>query len=270
MSLHIPPLPSDPARAERTFTDLAERGFTPPDAAAKALLEGAFGNSPYLARLALREDGALDAYFAMGAQAMVEAACALALAVDSLLIHGKDGHWTVMLPLRPAPDAHDAAIPAQPVEQALAGSGALFVDLKTEFEGLYATYVEEAVELSLLGVLAIALLLLVSLRSVTRLARVLFTLALAVGLVMVMLNLAGVRLHLLHLVGLLLIFAVGSNYALFLDHPGDGQPLDPATLLSMGVAVLTTVIGFGTLASSSVPVLQAVGIELTTRPAVAH
>ncbi|WP_241559723.1 MMPL family transporter [Hydrogenophaga sp. NH-16] len=187
---------------------------------------------------------------------------ALALAVDSLLIHGKDGHWTVMLPLRPAPGVPDAAIPAQPVEQALAGSGALFVDLKTEFEGLYATYVDEAVELSLLGVLAIALLLAVSLRSVLRLARVLFTLALAVGLVMVMLNLAGVRLHLLHLVGLLLIFAVGSNYALFLDHPGDGEPLDPATLLSMGVAVLTTVIGFGTLASSSVPVLQAVGITV--------
>ena len=61
---------------------------------------------------------------------------------------------------------------------------------------------------------------------------------------------------------LLLIFAVGSNYALFLDHPGDGEPLDPATLLSMGVAVLTTVIGFGTLASSSVPVLQAVGITV--------
>ncbi|QBM29252.1 MMPL family transporter [Hydrogenophaga pseudoflava] len=187
---------------------------------------------------------------------------ALALAVDSLLIHGKDGHWTVMLPLRPAPGVPDAAIPAQPVEQVLDGSGALFVDLKTEFEGLYSTYVEEAVELSLLGVLAIALLLAVSLRSVLRLARVLFTLALAVGLVMVMLNLAGVRLHLLHLVGLLLIFAVGSNYALFLDHPGEGEPLDPATLLSMGVAVLTTVIGFGTLASSSVPVLQAVGITV--------
>lgn len=187
---------------------------------------------------------------------------ALALAVDSLMTHGKDGRWTVMLPLRPAPGSPDAAIPTQPVEQALAGSGALFVDLKTEFEGLYSTYVEEAVELSLMGVLAIALLLAVSLRSVARLARVLFTLALTVGLVMVMLNLAGVRLHLLHLVGLLLIVAVGSNYALFLDHPGEGEPLDPATLLSMAVAVLTTVIGFGTLASSSVPVLQAVGITV--------
>ena len=187
---------------------------------------------------------------------------ALALAVDALLIPGRDGGWTAMLPLRPAPDAPDAAIPVAPLEQALAGSGALFVDLKTEFEGLYATYVDEAVNLSLMGVLAIAVLLAVSLRSARRLARVLFTLALTVGIVMVLLNLGGVKLHLLHLVGLLLIVAVGSNYALFLDRAEDGEPLDPGTLLSMGVAVLTTVIGFGTLASSEVPVLQAVGITV--------
>lgn len=186
----------------------------------------------------------------------------LSLALDSMLLPGKDGRWTAMLPLRPAPDAPDAGLPAAKLEQALAGSGAVFVDLKTEFEGLYSTYMDEAVELSLMGVLAIAVLLATSLRSVQRLARVLFALALTVGLVMVMLKLGGVKLHLLHLVGLLLIVAVGSNYALFLDHSEDGAPLDPGTLLSMTVAVLTTVIGFGTLASSSVPVLRAVGITV--------
>lgn len=187
---------------------------------------------------------------------------ALALAVDSLLIHGQDGRWTAMLPLRPALDAPDAAIPAVRLSQALAGSGALFVDLKTEFESLYSTYMDEATRLALTGVLAIAVLLAVALRSVRRLGRVLYALALAVGVVMVLLHLAGVKLHLLHLVGLLLIVAVGSNYALFLDHPEGGAPLDPGTLQSMMVAVLTTAIGFGTLASSSVPVLKAVGITV--------
>ncbi|MCB2019027.1 MAG: hypothetical protein KDF54_16200, partial [Hydrogenophaga sp.] len=187
---------------------------------------------------------------------------ALALVVDSLLIHGQDGRWTAMLPLRPTPEAPDASIPAERVEQALAGSGALFVDLKTEFESLYTTYMDEATDLALIGVLAIAVLLAVSLRSLRRLARVLAALALAVGSVMVLLHLAGVKLHLLHLVGLLLIVAVGSNYALFLDRPEGGEPLDAGTLQSMGVAVLTTVIGFGTLASSSVPVLHAVGITV--------
>jgi len=50
------PKPFDPARARRTLEDLAtgEGGFAP-DESFRALLEGTFGNSPYLARLALRD-----------------------------------------------------------------------------------------------------------------------------------------------------------------------------------------------------------------------
>src|SRR5690242_6319849 len=84
MSLRIPPLPHDPARVERTLADLAEGGFTPPDAAAKVLLDGAFGNSPYLARLALREPETLAAYFASGPEAVTAAAVTLALNVGAL------------------------------------------------------------------------------------------------------------------------------------------------------------------------------------------
>jgi len=82
--LRHPPLPFDPARAARTLDDLAGQGFTPPDGAARALLEGAFGNSAYLARLALREPGALGDYFTRGAAALVEDACAAALAAGGL------------------------------------------------------------------------------------------------------------------------------------------------------------------------------------------
>jgi glutamate-ammonia-ligase adenylyltransferase len=50
------PKPFDPARARRTLEDLAagEGGFAP-DGVLRELLEGTFGNSPYLARLALRD-----------------------------------------------------------------------------------------------------------------------------------------------------------------------------------------------------------------------
>jgi predicted exporter len=66
---------------------------------------------------------------------------------------------------------------------------------------------------------------------------------------------------------MLLIVAVGSNYALFFDRPSRDQPsldqhLDPETLASMLIANVTTVIGFGTLALSSVPVLHAVGVTV--------
>src|SRR5476649_2049883 len=51
--LRVPPAAFDVARAARTLQSLAEKGFTPPDEAARALLTGAFGNSGFLSRLAL-------------------------------------------------------------------------------------------------------------------------------------------------------------------------------------------------------------------------
>jgi predicted exporter len=193
----------------------------------------------------------------------------LGLAVDSLLTAGADGRWTALMPLRPPVDNAEAAIAADEVRQALQGSPALFVDLKAEFDGLYATYLREAVVLGVAGVLAIALLLALALRSPRRLARVMGSLILTVAIVMAALHLLGVRLHLLHLVGLLLIVAVGSNYALFMDRAKGAGPLDRATLLSMTVATGTTVIGFGALATSSVPVLQAVGVTVAPGALVA-
>jgi glutamate-ammonia-ligase adenylyltransferase len=78
-----PPRPFDPARASRTFESLAEGGFVP-DEADRALLEGAFGNSPFLARLAIREQATLKAILSDGPDAAVAFACELALsAVDS-------------------------------------------------------------------------------------------------------------------------------------------------------------------------------------------
>jgi glutamate-ammonia-ligase adenylyltransferase len=79
LSLIVPPLPFDPARSARTFEALGEHGFTPADDAARALLVGAFGNSPYLSRLALREPAALRDFFTAGPEEVVSAAAALAL-----------------------------------------------------------------------------------------------------------------------------------------------------------------------------------------------
>jgi [glutamine synthetase] adenylyltransferase / [glutamine synthetase]-adenylyl-L-tyrosine phosphorylase len=54
------PSPFDSARAARTLAALGEGGFTP-EGRARALLESAFGNSPFLCRLALRERAFLAA-----------------------------------------------------------------------------------------------------------------------------------------------------------------------------------------------------------------
>ena len=72
--------------------------------------------------------------------------------------------------------------------------------------------------------------------------------------------LCGQRLTILHLVGLLLIVAVGSNYALFFDRAAQARDgSHPLTLASLAVANLSTVLGFGLLAFSRVPVLVALG-----------
>ena len=185
----------------------------------------------------------------------------LALVVDSLLLQRPAG-WSVLLPLRPAGGDKGMDIAIEPVRAALAGSGALFVDMKNEFDTLYNDYLQEATLLSLAGFIAIVTLLAVTLRSARRLAAVLLPLLIAVVLVIAGLHLAGEQLHLLHLIGMLLIVAVGSNYALFFDRSNSGEGLDSQTLVSMAVANLTTAIGFGTLALSKVPVLHAVGITV--------
>ena len=185
----------------------------------------------------------------------------LSLAVDSLLMQRPDS-WSVLLPLRPPAGDKNVEIRIEPVRAALAASDALLIDMKFEFDRLYNDYLDEATLLSLAGFAAIVALLAVTLRSARRLGAVLLPLLLAVILVIAGVHLGGEQLHLMHLIGMLLIVAVGSNYALFFDRAGKENRLDAPTLASMAVANLTTAIGFGTLALSSVPVLHAVGITV--------
>ncbi len=186
---------------------------------------------------------------------------ALAIAVDSLLQSHADG-WTALLPLRPAPGAAGADLPAEALRAALQGSGAGFIDLKQEFESLYGSYLREAIALSLAGLAGIVLVLGASLREPRRLLGVLLPIAAAVLIVIASLHALGVRLHLLHLIGMLLIVAVGSNYSLFIERWRRDPHSDPQALLSVLVACGTTAIGFGVLSLSSVPVLQAVGMTV--------
>lgn len=187
----------------------------------------------------------------------------LALAVDAMLLKHAKG-WSVLLPLRPPQDG-SAMIDAAAVRAALTEDTAgqvLFIDMKGEFDKLYNDYLHEASQLSLAGLIGIILLLAITLRSPRRLGRVLLPLILAVLIVIGGLHLLGERLHLLHLIGMLLIVAVGSNYALFFDRADETTGPDPETLASMLVANLTTAIGFGTLGLSNVPILHAVGVTV--------
>jgi len=186
----------------------------------------------------------------------------LGLVVDALLVRGSAG-WSALLPVsaRDSADLSGAAIAQVRSAVASAAVGAELLDLKGEADRLYSGYLREAVRLAIGGFIGIVLLLFVALRSAARVARVVAPLALSVLTVAAAFAALGHALTILHVVGMLLIVAVGSNYALFFDRAGvrAAEGSLPLTLASLLVANLATVIAFGVLAFSSVPVLADLG-----------
>jgi len=195
----------------------------------------------------------------------------MALAVDALLTK-RAGSWNAMLVLR-APRASAAAgkdatqTSLDPVSIRAAAEragvpGMLFVDMKAEADRLYVDYVREYLQLAIAGIVAIAALLTVVLRSPRRAIQVLAPLAAAVLVVAAGFALARVPLTILHLVGMLLIVAVGSNYALFFNPRESAASIEAHTLVSLAIANLATVAGFGVLALSRVPLLETFGLTV--------
>ena len=187
----------------------------------------------------------------------------LASALDAMLVPGEGGRpWRALLSLQSGASAID--VPR--LRQALAGvPGAQVVNIKAELDALYARYLHEAILQALLGALAVCVLLGLHQRSLARLLRVALPVASALLIVLAGLSFAGVALGILHLVGLLLMVAIGSNYALFFDQirvgfEQTGRHADNDTLASLALANLTAVISFCLLALSNIPALRAIGL----------
>ena len=189
------------------------------------------------------------------------AGTSLASAIDALLQDGRRG-WHAMLPLRLT--STTAPLDTAKVAAALDAAGVdgvRLLDLKDASDTLYRDYLRETVRLALLGFAALVILLAIANRSPVRTLRIVLPLLLAVLCTTALLVLFGRQLSLLNVVGLLLTVAIGSNYALFFDGADEhGEHLDtPQTYASVTLAAISSVLGFGVLATSSVPVLQALG-----------
>jgi predicted exporter len=188
----------------------------------------------------------------------------LAVALDALLLQRADGTWAALLPLQlpeagtsgksyedPTPRLRETLAPLQQVT---------VLDVKQSIDGIYSHYMQEALWQSALGALAVVALLAWALKNGRRLALVTAPLAMAVVLTLAMLVLFNIPLGVLHLVGLLLVVAVGSNYALFFDHLRHTGQDDADTMASLLLANLTTVISFGLMAASDIAALAAIGV----------
>ena len=192
------------------------------------------------------------------------AGTSLGTALDALLLPGGAGKpWLALVNLQ-APERGGLDIAR--VRRAVADvPGVRVVAVKAELDAIYARFLQAAEWQAGLGALAVVLLLAARLRSARRLLAVVLPIATATLVVLAAFALAGVALGILHLVGLLLTVAIGSNYALFFDHLRErraaraGAESEADTLASLLLATLTTFASFALLASSRIPVLQAVG-----------
>jgi len=173
-----------------------------------------------------------------------------------------------MLPLRGVSDAAGIARAMDTLPGSLPGAQAVLLDLKGESDRLYADYRREALTHSLLGAAAIVALLFLGLRSPRRVLEVLAPLVAAVVIATGVLAALG-PLSIFHLVGLLLVVAVGSNYSLFFDRQSLAGPDRERTVVSVVFACVSTIIGFGLLSFSSVPVLNAIGATVGIGAALA-
>ncbi len=173
--------------------------------------------------------------------------------------------YTALLPLQAPTAVGHPGIDATALSTALQGlPGTQVLDVKVELDRLYQRYLSEALWQALIGAAAVVTLVAASLRSARRTLAVCQPLALAVLLALAGAAASGATLGILHLVGLLLVVAVGSNYALFFDQLqlGANAALTRShsdTLASLLLANLTTVASFGLLALSDIPALCAIG-----------
>jgi predicted exporter len=181
----------------------------------------------------------------------------LRLELESLLLE-HNGDWTAVISLRGLTN------PGR-IESSLAtlnGTHAELVDLKQESDRLLNTYERDAIRLAAFGGLAIIALLSVALQSPKRVLIVVLPLAASVILTATTLTFGDHKLSIFNLVGLLLIVSVSSNYCLFFERQNRNPERSDHLLASVVLANLCTVLGYGILSFSSIPVLHDIGITV--------
>ena len=171
------------------------------------------------------------------------------LAARALLVE-LDGRWAGLAPLSGVTDA-----------RALAGLGPAvsLLDLKAESDAMVTAYRDQSLALAGLGVLVIAAVLMLGLRSARGVIDVMLPVLAAIVVTAAALAAVGTRLSLLHLVAALLVLGIGTNYSLFFSRFASDDDERLRNAYSVLVATATTLIAFGALATSGTAILQAIG-----------
>ena len=180
---------------------------------------------------------------------------ALGLKLDSLLFM-HEGRWAAVVPLRGVADR-------QKLRELLTSwgeQGVSYLDLKEESNRMVSSYRNETLRLLGWGALSIGLVLLVGLRAPATVLRVMLPIGSAIVVVAASLHASGERFSLFHLASFLLVIGLGLDYALFFNRR-HGTPAERGrTVYGLVVCSTTTILVFGVLALSQIPVLRAIGM----------
>jgi predicted exporter len=180
---------------------------------------------------------------------------ALGARVASLLFE-QGGGWKAIVPLRGVADRRQVA----DVVRSWNMPGVTYLDLKEESNRLMTAYRDRTFVIVVCGFFVIGAVLALGLKSTSLLGPVLFPIMSALAVVAAVLNLTGESLSLFHIATFLLVIGLGLDYALFFNRPEGSVEGRLRTLYGLLVCSMTTILVFGVLASSSIPVLHAIGV----------
>jgi predicted exporter len=181
----------------------------------------------------------------------------LELRVGSLLLSRDQAHIALVA----LSGVRDTAALAELVAQH--GDGLQWLDLKATSEQLVIAYRERILYSLAVSAGLLLVVVLLSLRSTARAARVLLPMLLSSLLVPALLQLAGIPLGLFHLIALVLAAGLGLDYALFFEHADADASAQRRTLHGLLVCAVSTLMVFALLAAASIPVLRAIGLTVT-------
>jgi predicted exporter len=180
---------------------------------------------------------------------------ALGLKLNSLLFM-HENRWVAVVPLRGVTDREKFRELLTPWHD----QEVSYLDLKEESNQMVSSYRNETLRLLGWGVLSIGLVLLVGLRAPVTVLRVMLPIGSAIVVVAALLHAFGERFSLFHLASFLLVIGLGLDYALFFNRRHGTQAERGRTVYGLVVCSTTTILVFGVLALSQIPVLRAIGM----------
>lgn len=137
------------------------------------------------------------------------------------------------------------------------------LNIKKTTQNVIDNFRDEAIKLILIGLVIIFLILLAGLRDLLSLVRVTFITAMTLSSTILLLNMLGESLSLFHLVSLLLVLGLGLDYSLFFNRKTESGQQRLRTYYGVAICFGSTTLVFGMLATSSIPVLRAIGLTVT-------